>query len=147
MLSNPMILQPGSEIELICESKVKIEVLNLVNGYCCNYHTSGKIVPCSFVSVAAPIAFSAGINPMRISRTDSLNEKFAKRRRDLPNELKTEVLKANLIQNRDIFGGAERTFSAPILSHYLALDPDFARLTLQVFLDMLRAPVVIRLYI
>jgi hypothetical protein len=157
-LTNEITLQPGTKIELVCESRVKVKMMEprvFLPGD--HYKDSSKAFPYSLVSASTPITLVSENRRIRISSTAPLSEGFARGWRKLPDELKVEVLKSNLVQGWPIYYDIGQPLHQSMLSHHPALGPDFAHLAEQTFwqcntvaIDLavqLRPPITVRPHI
>ena len=132
-LKNAMTVQAGNEIRIVCDSRIKLEHLGDRDCGCVQRDNSNPVTPHTLISATTPITLVAGDTPMRISPTKSLDSDFATGWRKLPDELRIEILKVNLVC--DTLIPSDDGTSRKILRQHLALGPEISSLALQVFYE------------
>ncbi|KAF2824634.1 hypothetical protein CC86DRAFT_371200 [Ophiobolus disseminans] len=119
-LTTPMSINPGNEINVICDAPIKIEL------------PSGEHL---YMSAGTATALKAPVK-MYLSPTSNLGPDFARGWNSLPDELKVMVLQRSLVRRDGYVRCHDESPARPlgdVLRQHLAMTPDIARLAHDVF--------------
>jgi hypothetical protein len=132
-----MILQPGSELTVVCQSSIKIEQLDKSSAQYCTCHTKPYAIPHLLVTAECPTTITA-TSPIRISPTEQLNDLFARGWHRLPSKLKVKILSFNLslshniVYDEDYQGDFHKSRT---LRRYIDMGPQIAPFAKQAFYE------------